>query len=411
MIGWPTMKIGDLVESGDADLQTGPFGTQLRASDYVDEGTPVVNLRKVGFGEVRAKDVEYLGEAMVQKLSAHVLETGDIVFGRKGAVERHALIKDETSGWVQGSDCLRLRVTGDQVRREFLSYYFRTKSHQHWMEAVCSFGATMSSLNQDIVKRIEFPAPCMDIQKKIVGVLATYDDKIANNQSRIVSLRRFNAELYREWFVRKRFPAHNQTTFVKGVPTDWKVTKLKEVLELCYGKALKASEREGGDIPVYGSGGIVGFHDRALVDTPGIIVGRKGNVGSVYFSDKPFYAIDTVYFVKSQLSNAFLFFLLQSMNFINNDAAVPGLNRNQAYSNQFFLPPAKLIDEFTEIAESTMKNATSLEKQNDRLRHTRDLLLGRLISGKLSLETVSIDYPPSMSRSHLAVNEKELVHA
>ena len=155
----------------------------------------------------------------------------------------------------------------------------------------------------------------------------------------------------------------------------------------------------------------MGFHDRALVDTPGIIVGRKGNVGSVYFSDKPFYAIDTVYFVKSQLSNAFLFFLLQSMNFINNDAAVPGLNRNQAYSNQFFLPPAKLIDEFTEIAESTMKNATSLEKQNDRLRHTRDLLLGRLISGKLSLETVSIDYPPSMSRSHLAVNEKELVHA
>lgn len=148
---------------------------------------------------------------------------------------------------------------------------------------------------------------------------------------------------------------------------------------------------------VYGSGGIVGSHDEALVPQPGLIVGRKGNVGSVYWSDRGFFPFDTVYHVKSQLPNCFLFFLLRSMNFINNDAAVPGLNRSQAYSNQLRLPSMSLVENFAEIVDPIFEIKTKLMRQNEHLTRTRDLLLPRLISGKLSVEDLDIQFPLGMA--------------
>ena len=84
------------------------------------------------------------------------------------------------------------------------------------------------------------------------------------------------------------------------------------------------------------------------------------------------------------------------MNFINNDAAVPGLNRKQAYSNQFFLPPIQLIDSVAEIANSNFGMKQNLTRQNEFLAKSRDMLLSRLISGKLPVENLEIHFPPSM---------------
>ncbi len=151
-----------------------------------------------------------------------------------------------------------------------------------------------------------------------------------------------------------------------------------------------------GEFSVYGSSGVVGTHTSALVERAGLIVGRKGNVGSVYWSDRPFFPIDTVYYVESELPNSFLYFLLRSMNFINNDAAVPGLNRSQAYANEFFLPSSDLISQYAEVVDSQFKMKHLLTRQNDSLMMTRDLLLPRLISGKLSVESLDIQFPPGM---------------
>ena len=152
------MKVGDLVAAGFAEIRTGPFGTQLRASDYVSNGRPVLNVRNVGFGDVRADKLEFVDEATVERLSGHILQAGDIVFGRKGAVERHAFIKDSFVGALQGSDCIRLRVHKDApIRPGFATFALRTREHQQWMQRFGSHGATMASLNQDILKQVEFP--------------------------------------------------------------------------------------------------------------------------------------------------------------------------------------------------------------------------------------------------------------
>ena len=258
----------------------------------------------------------------------------------------------------------------------------------------------MPNLNTGILERIPIFYPeGKRSQQKIVAILSAYDDLIENNRRRIALLEKMAEEIYREWFVRMRFPGHEQAKFEKGVPVNWKQMTLGEVLELCYGKALKDENRAAGRIPVYGSGGIVGTHDEALVDGPGIIVGRKGNVGSVYWSDDAFFPIDTVYYVKSHFSMCFLLYLLKSMNFINNDAAVPGLNRSQAYSNRFFMPTTDLIADFGSQAKRLFDLRKNLTKQLQMLESTRDLLLPRLISGKLPVENLDIHFPPSMQEA------------
>ena len=249
---------------------------------------------------------------------------------------------------------------------------------------------------KSVFEGIEVRCPDLKVQKKIAAILSAYDDLIENNKRRIVLLEKMAEEIYREWFVRMRFPGHEKVKFVKGVPEGWEIKRLGEILELCYGKALKEEDRIPGEFDVYGSSGIVGTHSQALVREPGIIVGRKGNVGSVHWADRGFFPIDTVYFVKSDLNNSYLFFLLQSMNFINNDAAVPGLNRKQAYSNQLFSPPKHLIAEFARLVDPQFEMKQNIVKQNDSLARSRDMFLPRLISGKLSVEDLDIHFPPSM---------------
>jgi type I restriction enzyme, S subunit len=109
---WKSVTISTLMELGEAELKTGPFGTQLKASEYVEQGTPVINVRNIGFGGILSGKLEFISEATVSRLSGHLLRPNDIVFGRKGDVERHVFVQEAQNRWFQGSDCLRLRIKG-----------------------------------------------------------------------------------------------------------------------------------------------------------------------------------------------------------------------------------------------------------------------------------------------------------
>jgi type I restriction enzyme S subunit len=221
-----------------------------------------------------------------------------------------------------------------------------------------------------------------------------YDDLIENNTRRIRILEEMAQALYREWFVKFRFPGHENVEMVESelglVPEGWGVKKLADVIELAYGKALKAENRIDGPVPVYGSGGIVGHHNESLAEGPGIIVGRKGNVGSVYWSDDDFFAIDTVFYVRSKVSLPYIYYNLRSQNFINNDAAVPGLNRNQAYLLPFLLPNVEILSKFENFVNEIFKHTKNLRIKNANLIQTRNLLLPKLISGEVNVETLEI---------------------
>src|SRR5690606_22417162 len=133
--------------------------------------------------------------------------------------------------------------------------YLRTQGHQDWMQALCSFGATMSSLNQEIVRRLSFPKPPFKVQKKIAAILTAYDDLIENNQRRIALLEKIAEEIYREWFVRMRFPGHEQVKFEKEVPEGWSLVSAVDAFQVLSGGTPKTDVPNywGGDIPFFRS--------------------------------------------------------------------------------------------------------------------------------------------------------------
>lgn len=396
---WVREPLGDICRKGKGGIQTGPFGSQLHESDYSSEGTPVVMPADIADGKIAVTRIARVPESHIDRLKRHKLAKGDIVYGRRGDIGRQALVRDENVGWLCGTGCLKISLGDGPLTYEFLHRYLSTAAVVSWIEGQ-AVGATMPNLNTGILERVPvFYPKNRATQKKIAAILSSYDELIENNQRRITLLENMCEEVYREWFVRLRFPGHNKVKLIKGVPVGWEIKKLSSALELCYGKALKDDDRVPGEFHVYGSSGVVGTHNEALVKTPGLIVGRKGNVGSVYWPDRGFFPIDTVYFVKSELPNSFLYFLLRSMNFINNDAAVPGLNRSQAYSNLFFLPPVPLINKYAEIADAQFEMKRFLTRQNENLTATRDRLLPRLISGKLSVENLDIQFPPGMEEA------------
>ena len=254
-----------------------------------------------------------------------------------------------------------------------------------------SQGAAQDNLSVEKLLTFDFRVPPLPVQRRIAGILSAYDELMENSQRRIRLLEAMARALYREWFVHFRFPGHEKHPRVASplgdIPQGWEVKKLSDVLELNYGKALKQEDRSGGAVPVFGSSGIVGQHDTALVKGPGIIVGRKGNVGSVFWCVEDFYVIDTAYFVTSSLPLRFLFYVLPTLNFLNSDAAVPGLSRNQAYTLEILVPPAALLKKFCALADTFERQASTLQRQIQNLRRTRDLLLPRLLSGQVELRT------------------------
>ncbi|MEE9594612.1 MAG: hypothetical protein V3V92_04355, partial [Candidatus Hydrothermarchaeales archaeon] len=122
-----------------------------------------------------------------------------------------------------------------------------------------------------------------------------------------------------------------------------------------------------------------------------IIVGRKGNVGSVHWSETDFYPIDTVYYVKTELPLSYLFYNLQGQNFINSDAAVPGLSRYQAYTLPLLIPSQSVLRQFHEKAILILSSISNLKDKNTNLHQTRDLLLPKLISGETDVSNLDFE--------------------
>ncbi len=308
----------------------------------------------------------------------------------------------------------------DAVDPTFLYYSLVAQKHQ-LLEWVTSAGHGTGVLETDRLKSLPIPIIPRSEQSRIVGIFASLDDKIELNRRMNETLEAMVQAIFRDWFVdfgptrRKLEGATDPLTIMgglvqdteraqvladlfpaalgdDGLPEGWTFGRLEDVLELAYGKALPKGERRDGTIPVYGSGGVGGFHDTALVSGPSVVVGRKGTVGSLYWEDDDFYPIDTVFYVKSKLPMTYCYQLLQTLGLetMNTDAAVPGLNRNNAYRLEVPQPHnSKLLSEFGKIADVLRSKITANVRENRTLAATRDLLLPKLMSGEVRLSAAS----------------------
>lgn len=164
-----------------ADIQTGPFGSQLHASDYVEHGIPsimpqdIINNRinDTSIARIKAEDAERLKKYLVQK--------GDIVYSRRGDVERHALVSDLEAGWLCGTGCLRVRVDAEQADPEFIHYYLSMEESCAWIRHN-AHGTTMPNLNTTILGECPINLPDVTTQRQIASILSAIDRKIIVNE-------------------------------------------------------------------------------------------------------------------------------------------------------------------------------------------------------------------------------------
>jgi len=417
---WSHFTVQDFIDRGEAKLQTGPFGTQLHSSDYVESGIPLINPRNVGFGHLIPEKLEYISDETAKRLKVHRLIKGDIVFGRKGTVERHILIKNEQQGWFQGSDCLRIRFKSPIINNQFISYQFLTENHKQWMIGQSSHGATMTSLNQDIVSRIPLILPHIQIQNKIAAILSAYDDLIENNTRRIRILEEMAQAIYREWFVHFRFPGHEGVRMVESemgmIPEGWIVLKVGDKFKTVLGgtpSRVKPEYWENGLIPWINSGKVnelriiipteyisqLGYNQSSTKLMPkrttliAITGATLGQVSLLEIEACGNQSIVGIY-DPEELYSEYLY-----LNFSSNISSIiqhasggaqQHINKEIINDVKIIIPPKMLINDFSSFEKPLFDLIEILFCKNEILRRTRDLLLPKLISGELDVSELDI---------------------
>ena len=255
-------------------------------------------------------------------------------------------------------------------------------------------GSSNPTLNRNHAHLLPVGVPSVATQRRIAAVLSAFDELIEINERRIEVLEDLARSLYREWFVRFRFPGHEAVEFVDSelgpIPERWEALRLGEIAQLRYGRSLPATKRRPGPFAVVSSAGVVGEHDDALVEGPGIVLGRKGNVGSVWWLDDDFFPIDTTYYVTSDLPLGFLYWQLSDLQFDNSHAAVPGLSRDHANSLLVIRPDQATVRRFGEHHMRVFNAIAVLSAQSEALIATRDLLLPRLVTGRLEISDIDL---------------------
>ena len=377
-----------------AELKTGPFGTQFSAKEYVSEGIPVINVKNIGYGNIISEGLVYVGTNTLERLSEHKLKTGDIVFGRKGSVDRHCLITEKQDGWMQGSDCIRVRLTDASVYPNFISYYLLTDVVKAKINN-SAVGSTMASLNTDILGDIDIRLPNCEEQYKIATALATIDQKIEANNKINDYLEEMAKTIYDYWFVQFNFPDKNDTPYKasggnliynmplkKEIPPNWTVDTIGNLL---------TAYCKNGLIPVIdqSSNYIAGYTNdetSILVNPNGyIIFGDHTRI--VKYVRFPFArGADGTQIIdsnNSNMPNELFYQVIKSIDLSNY-----GYARHFKYLKDtvIAIPPTNLASTYTEKVSKWYKMQVSLMEENMVLCQLRDWLLPILMNGQATIE-------------------------
>lgn len=316
-------------------------------------------------------------------------------------------------------DVLVLRAN-DSIDSKFLYYVLSDQNFFNY-GTITSKGTKMPRGNKRAIMKYLVPHVSMDVQHRIASILSTYDTLIENNTKRIRLLEKMAENLYKEWFVRFRFPGHENVEMENGLPKGWKVEKLGE-----WGIELETGKRPKGGIdgsikdgcPSLGAECIKelasfdyssvkmvpkDFYDslkRGKSSGNDILLYKDGAyIGKVtMFRDSfPYseYSINEHVFFLSPMNvkyRNYLYFTLHQKEFfalmqnLNRNAAQPGLSRSDVERVKIVVPPSKIVEFFDLQVERMLKVIFSLAKQNSLLARQRDLLLPRLMSGKLEVK-------------------------
>ena len=240
---WTYTTLGKISE-----IITGPFGSQLHQSDYVEQGIPVVMPQAIDSRKVNYASINYVSNEDAIRLERYKTIINDILYARRGDVEKHAFIKEKDNGVLCGTGCLRVRITTSEVEPEFISFFLNREETRKWL-VTHAVGTNMPNLNTDILSDVPIAYPLLEEQRRIVQVLNSLDEKIALNSAVNDNLEQQLMLLYDYWFTQFDFPDNDgnpyQTsggkmvwndTLKRNIPENWKV---QSVISNCLSSVIK----------------------------------------------------------------------------------------------------------------------------------------------------------------------------
>jgi type I restriction enzyme, S subunit len=365
----------DLARLGDhVELITGnPFKSAGYAGSR--DGIRLLRGDNVAQGRIRWDNAKYWPASDAATYARYQLQAGDVILAmdrpwiEAGLKYAQLRPEDVPSLLVQRVACLRAFPALDQ---RFLACLIGSPAFTAHVLGVQT-GTAVPHISGRQIQDFEFVLPPLRDQRAIGGLLGALDDKIAVNGA-----------------MAHAASGLAEARYAQLIADTADSRRVGDLIELKYGKALPAAERRAGRFPVYGSGGMAGFHDTRLVDGPGVIVGRKGTVGAVYWSEQGFFPIDTTFYVAlrgRRLPMEFAYFMLRHLGLegMNSDSAVPGLNRSNVLALEVRVPGEPELRFFREEVRRLFLLRESLSAESAALARLRDALLPKLMSGEISV--------------------------
>lgn len=237
MSKWTKTTLGKI-----ADIITGPFGSQLHQSDYVKRGIPIVMPQDIGNRNINYSTINYVSEEDATRLKRYSTVTNDILYARRGDVEKHAFVRAKDAGVLCGTGCLRVRINSNEVESAFLSFYLNREETRKWL-VTHAVGTNMPNLNTDILSDVPIAYPTLKEQRKIVKVLNCLEERIVLNEKINDNLEQQAKLIYDYWFTQFDFPDENGKPYCssggkmvwdeqlkRNIPENWNVVPLLKLV-------------------------------------------------------------------------------------------------------------------------------------------------------------------------------------
>lgn len=370
-------------------------------------GIKVINVRD--FQDYSIATFEELDEINPQGLNIEkfLLTNNDIIFvrsnGNRELIGRSLFVKDIKQPVTHSAFSIRVRFTSEKVVPRFYAYLFRTSLIRKTLSAHGN-GTNISNLNQTILSNLEVPLPKVETQNKIVSILSTYDDLIENNTRRIEILEEMARMLYREWFLKFRYPGHESDRLVESelglIPEGWEVVKLGKIASFTTGKLNSNAANPEGIYPFFTCSKEIFKTDTYSFDTECVLLaGNNANgIFHIHYFKGKFDVYQRTYVIRTlsekEVTNKVLFFIIRDkvehLKSISTGAATKFLTLTILKNLLVVLPDSRLQTFFSNCINPLFKEIELLKIKNNNLRQTRDLLLPRLISGEIDVENLNI---------------------
>ena len=364
--------------------------------EYVLQGLPVLKVTNCKPSELAISEIDYLPYSLAEKYAKNKRETGDVIIATVGshpnlkdsAAGRSCIVNSTVEGFYlnQNAVCLRTK-NSDVLNQGYLGYLSKYYEFQHFIQMRGRGAANQMRIAISSIKEYDCILPNIETQHRIASILSAYDNLIENNQKQIKLLEEMAQRLYKEWFVDLRFPDWENTKIVNGVPVGWKKAVVTDLLEIKYGKDHK--KLENGNVPVYGSGGIIRKVKPVLYSGESVLIPRKGSLNNILYVSGDFWTIDTMFYSIPKTDNvakyAYLFLRTLDMYSFNIGAAVPSMTTKILDEIIILYPSTDILQKFEIQLQPMYSKLRLLQLQIESATQARDRLLPKLMSGEIEV--------------------------